>query len=200
LRSHHSKQIHCSQELKTLIRAYGKVLDNNILKVDAFLNHQVHPETMLWIGRCMKSAFEQKVTKILTVESSGIAPAFGAAVAFNAPLVFARKKKPITMTSFRMEKAPSHTKNELVTLYVSEEMIRKDDQVLIVDDFLASGQTIAALGKIVRAFQSNLVGICTVIEKTFEGGRDLLEKEFQAPVLGLIQISSLDNRTISFAD
>lgn len=184
-----------------MIHKHGQVLENNILKVDSFLNHQIHPEMMVWMGKCMKEGIaDQMVTKILTVESSGIAPAFCAALAFNVPMVFARKKKPITMTEFIMEKAPSHTKHEMVELYVSKEMIDSKDHVLIVDDFLASGQTIAALGAISQKLGSHIVGIYTVIEKTFEGGRELLEKTFSVPVLGLIQIASLENKRIVFAD
>jgi xanthine phosphoribosyltransferase len=98
------------------------------------------------------------------------------------------------------ESAPSHTKGGIVTLHLSQEMISPSDNVLIVDDFLASGRTIHALTKIIEKSGASLAGIVTVIEKTFEGGRQLLENNLSVPVIGLLRISSLSEEGIEFEE
>ena len=170
----------------------GSVLGGGILKVDSFLNHQIDPRLIKTAGNLICDTFKDaEITKVLTVESSGIAPALATAECMGVPLLFARKKKPITMKRYITETAPSHTKGGTVELNVSLEFLGESDRVLIVDDFLASGQTIAALGRLVQKTGAKLCGFAAVIEKTFEEGRNLLE-EFGVPVLGLVRISSLE--------
>ncbi len=188
-------------ELKEKTLQEGKYLGDGILKVDSFINHQSHPKIMNHAGEFVAAYFaEHGITKVITVETSGIIPAYASASSLNVPLVFTRKKKPITMKEDFSESAPSHTKGGIVTLHLSQEMISPSDNILIVDDFLASGKTIHALAKMIEQSGARLAGIVTIIEKTFEGGRALLESHLNIPVIGLIRISSLNEQGIEFAE
>src|SRR5690554_6490389 len=166
------------QALKDRIRAEGRNLGNGILKIDSLLNHQLYPELMLEMGRELARRFANvPVDRILTVEISGIAPAVMTGLALGVPVVYARKVKPITMSGpVFLETAPSHTKGGEVNLLVSAEFLPPGQQVLIVDDFLASGQTLMALARMVRSAESNVAGVGVVVEKSFEGGRKLLQE------------------------
>ena len=187
-------------ELKQRIRAEGKILGNGILKIDSLINHQIDPALMMAIGKEMAMLFASSdVTRILTAEVSGIAPALATASILDVPLVYARKHKPITMKEpVLVETAPSHTKGGEVFLMVSPEFINSDDRVLVIDDFLASGKTIAALCRIVSNAGAQLVGIGNVVEKSFEGGRAELAG-FGVPIESLVIIESMDNGQIAFA-
>ncbi len=139
--------------------------------------------------------------KILTAEISGIAPALMAGKYLQLPVVYARKKKPITMPSdVYITVAPSHTKGINTELIVSPEYLGRDEKVLIIDDFLASGQTIAGLVRLAEVAGAEIVGIGTLVEKTFEGGRDLLTPPLGVPIHSLVSISSLDDGKIEFTD
>ena len=132
------------KELQERILRDGKVLRGGILKVDSFVNHQVDP---LLMDACGKE-FARRLgglgaTKVLTAEISGIAPAVTTAIHLGLPVVYARKTKPITMPDqVYLTLAPSHTKGRMVELIVSPEYLANGEKVLIIDDFLASGQTI----------------------------------------------------------
>lgn len=189
--------------LKQRILTEGKNLGGGILKIDALLNHQVDPQLLAEMGGRIADRFRDlRPTRILTAEVSGIAPALAAAFALDIPVVYARKKKPVTMYGpVLMETAPSRTKGGGEThLLVSAEFITKDDRVLIVDDFLASGRTIQALIRIVRGGEAQTVGIAAVIEKQFEGGREFLESRYNYPILSLVAIRSMDDQQIVFAE
>lgn len=175
--------------LKERILAEGQNLGNGILKVDAILNHQVDPLLMKAMGEEIARLFgDKKIDRILTAEVSGIAPAVMAGMALEVPVVYARKQKPLTMSGpVYLEVAPSHTKGGEVLLLVSSEFLHEGENVLIVDDFLASGKTIEKLIRMVNSAGANLVGICAVIEKTFEGGRARMEK-YGVQVEALAQI------------
>ncbi|HEC35876.1 MAG TPA: xanthine phosphoribosyltransferase, partial [Anaerolineae bacterium] len=127
--------------LKRRVLQEGQDLGNGILKVDGFINHQIDPLLMQRAGEELARRFAHAgVTKILTAEISGIAPALTAALALGVPVIYARKTKPITMAEpVYVESAPSHTKGLEVLLMVSPEYLRPGDRVLIVDDFLATG-------------------------------------------------------------
>jgi len=190
------------QELQERIAREGRNLGRGILKVDSFLNHQVDASLMMNAGRELGQRFAQQgVTKVLTAEISGIAPALTTAFALSVPVIYARKSKPITMpaTVYR-ETAPSHTKGHIVELLVSPEVLHPTDRVLIVDDFLATGQTIAALARVVQQSGATLVGIGTVIEKTFEGGRANLASQFDVPTESLVVITDMSDGQIVFGD
>ncbi len=135
------------EELKERIRREGRNLGRGILKVDSFINHQVDPILTMAVGQELARRFEgSPVTKVVTAEISGIAPAFTTAVALGVPVVYARKSKPITMPEeVYRETAPSHTKLRVVELFISPEVLGPEDRVLVVDDFLASGQKRRAL-------------------------------------------------------
>jgi len=187
----------CEKRLKDEVLLKGKNLGNGILKVDFFINHQIYPEIMEMVGESIASFFEDKeVTKVITVESSGIVPAYVAAKYLGVPMVFARKSKPITMEESICDSAPSHTKGGIVHLHISKEFLNKEDSVLIVDDFLASGKTIEALCKMLKSEEIDIAGVAAVIEKTFELGRDLLKTSFDFPVLSMLRIASLENGKI----
>lgn len=189
------------QRLRERIRAEGRNLGHGILKVDTFINHQVDAELMMAAGEELAQRFRSVgVTRVLTAEISGIAPALATALSLGVPVVYARKVKPVTMpaNSYR-ETAPSHTKGRLVELFVSPETITPTDRILVVDDFLASGQTIAGLIRIVERAGATLVGVGAVIEKTFEGGRQALAA-YGVPIETLVAVSSMEDGRIEFAD
>ncbi len=188
-------------ELKERIRKEGKNLGNGILKVDGFVNHQVDPALMDACGREFARRFKTLgATKVLTAEISGIAPAVATALHLGLPVVYARKHKPITMPDqVLLTLAPSHTKGRTVELIVSPEFLSGGEKVLIIDDFLASGQTILGLVRLAEAAGAKVVGIGALIEKTFEGGREALEP-LRIPVEALARITSLDDGVITFAD
>jgi len=189
------------EPLKKRIEAEGVVLGGGILKVDPFINHQVDPDLMEACGKELASLFvSTRPTKVLTAEISGIAPALTTAKYLGVPVVYARKHKPITMPdTVYLTVAPSHTKGHMVELIVSPEYLRHGERVLIIDDFLASGATIAGLVRLTQAAGAEIVGIGTLIEKTFEEGRQLLSS-LDVPIEALVQIASLDHGTIVFAE
>jgi xanthine phosphoribosyltransferase len=186
------------ETLTDRIRREGENLGRGILKIDSFLNHQVDPALMEAAGKVIAARFaERRPTRILTAEVSGIIPAVMAGRALgNLPVVYARKHKPITMREpVFVDSAPSHTKGGEVLLMVSPEFLSAGDRVLIVDDFLASGRTIDALARIVAAAGATLVGIATVVEKTFEGGREQLA-HWGVPIEALATITDMSEGKI----
>lgn len=187
--------------LKQRILKDGKNLGGGILKVDRFINHQVDPNLMDECGREFARLFaETTAVKILTAEISGIAPALMTGKYLNLPVVYARKKKPVTMPSeVYITVAPSHTKGQNTELIVSPEYLGRGEKVLIIDDFLASGATIAGLVRLAEVAGAEIVGIGTLVEKTFEGGRQLLSS-VGVPIHSLVSISSMDDGKIEFTD
>ncbi len=185
--------------LQERILKEGQVLGGGILKVDSFVNHQVDPKLMDECGLEFAKRFAKVgATKILTAEISGIAPALTTAIHMNLPVVYARKTKPITMPDqVYLTLAPSHTKGRMVELIVSPEYLANDEKVLIIDDFLASGQTILGLARLAEASGSRIVGVGALIEKIFEGGRDALAS-LGVPIESIACIKSLDEGKIEF--
>lgn len=186
--------------LEDKILAEGQNLGQGILKVDSFVNHQVDPVLMFDCGREFAQLFKDVgATKVLTAEISGIAPALATAYALRIPVVYARKTKPITMpdTVF-LTTAPSHTKKRDVEIMASPEYLRAGERVLIIDDFLATGQTILALARIAKAAGAEIVGIGALIEKTFEGGRASLDV-LGVPIHALACIKDMSEGKIMFA-
>lgn len=189
--------------LQQRIEAEGRNLGSGILKIDSLLNHQLDPQLMYEMGVEIGRRFQNvPVDRILTAEISGIAPALMAGYALNVPIVYARKIKPITMFGpVFLETAPSHTKGAEVNLLVSAEFMPPDQDVLIIDDFLATGQTLRALARIVESARSRVSGVAVVVEKTFEGGRQyMLDKGYPMPIEALVQITSMDDGQILFGD
>jgi xanthine phosphoribosyltransferase len=187
--------------LKNRILSEGRNLGQGILKVDGFINHQVDPQLMDACGREFAARFANlQATKVLTAEISGIAPALTTALHLGLPVVYARKQKPITMPNeIFLTLAPSHTKGRTVELIVSPEYLGASERVLIIDDFLASGQTILGLARLAQAAGARVVGIGAVIEKSFEGGRQALVS-LNVPIESLAIIADMTDGKIIFAD
>ena len=187
------------EELKARIQAEGQYLGDGILKVDSLLNHQIDPGLMMRMGEEFARRFAGvHVDRILTAEVSGIGPALTAGFVMKVPVVYARKQKPLTMSGpVYLEVAPSHTKGGEVLLLVSAEFLHEGENVIVLDDFLASGKTIDKLVRMVISAQAHLVGIAAVIEKTFEGGRDMLD-HYGVPIEVLARISGFDANTHTF--
>jgi len=189
------------KELEERILRDGKVLGGGILKVDSFVNHQVDPLLMDACGKEFAQRFASvHATKVLTAEISGIAPALTTAIHLGLPVVYARKTKPITMPDqVYLTLAPSHTKGRMVELIVSPEYLANGEKVLIIDDFLASGQTILGLARLAQASGSTIVGVGALIEKTFEGGREAL-KSLGVPIHSLACITAMDGDQVVFGE
>ena len=187
--------------LKQRILREGRNLGQGILKVDSFINHQVDPVLMHTCAREFARRFRPlQATRVLTAEISGIAPALLTALELGVPIVYARKNKPITMPdSIFLTTAPSHTKGNLVDLMVSPEYLSAGERVLIIDDFLATGNTILGLARLAQAAGSTVVGVGTVIEKTFEGGREALQS-LHVPIESLAVITDMREGRIVFQD
>ncbi|MFI8574219.1 xanthine phosphoribosyltransferase [Rossellomorea aquimaris] len=185
--------------LKNKIEDEGVVLSDTVLKVDSFLNHQVDPELMMEIGKEFARRFKDLgITKVLTIESSGIAPGVMAALQLNVPLVFARKRKSLTLSEGVLtSKVYSFTKQEENTISISSKYIGENDRVLLVDDFLANGQAALGLIDLVKQAGANVAGIGIVIEKSFQDGGKLV-RETGYRVESLAEIQSLENGKVTF--
>lgn len=178
----------------------GKVLSSSVLKVDSFLNHQIDPMLMKEIGHEFANRFsDQVITKILTIESSGIAPSVMLGLEIGAPVVFARKRKSLTLSdNLFSSKVHSFTKNETNDISVSRNFLNAEDNVLIVDDFLANGEAVKGLLDIVAQAGANVVGVGIVIEKGFQDGGKLLRQQ-GVRVESLAIIDSLEDGNVTFA-
>lgn len=189
------------QKLREYILKEGLVLSDQILKVDAFLNHQIDPFLIREIGKEFARRFhDESITKVLTIESSGIAPAVMTGLELQVPVVFARKKKSLTLTdSFYETKVFSFTKQEMSSVVVSKKFLTEKDRVLVIDDFLANGQAAEGLIKVVRMAGAHLIGLGAVIEKAFQPGGSNLRKA-GVRVESLVEIASLENGKITFKE
>lgn len=189
------------KELEDRIRKDGRVINKDVLKVDSFLNHQVDPILMQKMGQEFYEYFKDKpITKILTVESSGIAPAVMTGLAFDVPVVFARKHKSITMNNdMYVADVYSFTKKTSNKISISKKFLHSTDHVLIIDDFLANGQAVSGLTDIINQAGAKLEGIGIVIEKTFQKGRQLIDKE-QIPILSLARIKEFKDGQVVFTE
>ncbi|WP_436855597.1 xanthine phosphoribosyltransferase [Staphylococcus caeli] len=187
--------------LKQKVEADGVVIDEKILKVDGFLNHQIDARLMHDVGQTFYEQFKNEgITKILTIEASGIAPAIMAAMHFDVPCLFAKKAKPSTLKkAVYQAEIHSFTKNTTSTVVVSDEFLDEKDRVLIIDDFLANGDASLGLNEIVKQAQATTVGIGIVVEKSFQPGRERLE-EAGLTVSSLCKVASLSGNKVSFVE
>ncbi|MFJ5772198.1 xanthine phosphoribosyltransferase [Psychrobacillus sp. NPDC093180] len=185
--------------LKEKIVQEGKVLSEQVLKVDTFLNHQIDPVLMQAIGEEFAARFKDAgITKILTIESSGIAPSMFAGLTLGVPVVFARKRKSLTLSgNLYTSKVHSFTKNETNDISVSKDFINSNDVVLIIDDFLANGQAALGLMEILEQANAQNAGVGIVIEKGFQTGGSLI-REKGVRVESLANIKSLENGQVTF--
>ena len=187
--------------LEERIKQDGRVIGTEVLKVDNFLNHQVDPALMKAMGDEFARLFaDAKVDKVLTVESSGIAPAVFAALALNVPMVFARKKKSLTLSEDHYTAdVYSFTKQEINHVIVDKSFIQPGERLLLIDDFLANGQAVEGMMQIAEAAGAEVVGVGIVIEKTFQKGRALLD-ERDVRVESLARIAAFEDGEVIFAD
>ncbi|MCT8397569.1 xanthine phosphoribosyltransferase [Weissella confusa] len=187
--------------LEERIKQDGRVIGTEVLKVDNFLNHQVDPALMKAMGDEFARLFaDAKVDKVLTVESSGIAPAVFAALALNVPMVFARKKKSLTLSEDHCTAdVYSFTKQETNHVIVDKRFIQPGERLLLIDDFLANGQAVEGMMQIAEAAGAEVVGVGIVIEKTFQKGRALLD-ERDVRVESLARIAAFEDGEVIFAD
>ncbi|MGG3467183.1 xanthine phosphoribosyltransferase [Neobacillus pocheonensis] len=185
--------------LEERIKLDGKVLSENVLKVDSFLNHQIDPELMLEIGKEFANKFEGVgITKIVTIESSGIAPAVMTGLQMQVPVIFARKRKSLTLNNDLLTATVhSFTKNDTSEISLSKKYLSENDKVLIIDDFLANGQAAFGLVEMVQQAGAEIAGIGIVIEKSFQQGARLL-KEAGLRVESLARVASLSNGEVKF--
>lgn len=189
------------EELKQKIVNEGKVLSDSVLKVDSFLNHQIDPVLMQGVGEAFASRFKDKrITKVLTLESSGIAPSVMTALRLGVPTVFARKRKSLTLIDHLYSaEVYSYTKQETNTISISKDYITSDDVVLIIDDFLANGQAAKGLIRMVEQSGAAIAGVGIVIEKGFQNGRRVIEEQ-GVGVESLAIIASLENGKVTFKE
>lgn len=185
--------------LKERIQAEGIVLNNRVLKVDSFLNHQIDPQLFQQIGKEIADRYrEAGIQRIVTIEASGIAVALQAAIELQVPLVFARKKKSILMTDdVYHAKVYSYTKEETYDVTISKRFLPAGEKVLIIDDFLASGEAAMGLAKLVEGAGDTVEGFAIVIEKSFQPGRERLEKAGYR-VESLVRVAAFENNQCVF--
>lgn len=177
----------------------GVAIGTEIVKVDSFLNHQIDINLIDQIGKEFFERYKNSgITKILTIEASGIAVASLTARYFDVPVVFAKKSEPSTMVDDKYTSlVKSFTKNKVSMVFVSKRYISKNDTVLIIDDFLAHGEALRGLIDIVNQADAKLAGAGIVIEKRFQnGGKPLREKGIRIESLAVIE--SIKDGKINF--
>ena len=187
--------------LKQMILDRSQVINEDILKVDSFLNHQVDSKLMNEIGTEFYNYFKNSgITKIFTIESSGIAPAIMTSYKFEVPMVILKKQtSSILKNDFYQTEVKSFTKNATYNLTLSKKYISQNDNILIIDDFLANGEAAKGAIKLVENAGAKVAGIGIVIEKSFQPGREILDQSGY-DVYSLARIKSLKNNNIEFLD
>ena len=181
----------------------GIVKEGNVLKVDSFLNHQMDVSLLNEIGLELQRRFADKsITKVLTIEASGIAIAYAVAQAFGVPLLFAKKSKSVNidgeMYSAEVESFTHKNKNQII---VSKRFLNADDRVLIVDDFLANGCALMGLISIVKSAGASVEGLGIAIEKGFQnGGRVIRNLGYQLESLAIVESMDAENGTVTFRE
>ena len=184
------------QLLKDIIRKDGKIKEGNVLKVDSFLNHQMDVKLFQEIGKEFKRRFaDEEITKILTIEASGIGIACVAAEVFDVPVVFAKKTQTKNIAGdVYTTKVESFTHGRVYDIIVSKEFLGKGDKVLLIDDFLANGKALEGLAELVTKSGAELVGAGVVIEKGFQVGGDIIRsKGIHLESLAIVE--SMDEKT-----
>ena len=185
------------KQLVERIKAEAVYVGGGIVKVDSFLNHQVDPALMNAIGATFVERFAASgvtgISKVVTAEVSGIAPALDTALVLGVPMVYARKHRSAAMTDqYYTAQAKSRTKGDLVQLRVSNRYLQNGDRVLLIDDFLATGSTINALINIIHQSGATLCGVGCVIEKPAEQGRERFA-HLDIPIITLAKVDWRDD-------
>lgn len=185
--------------LEEKILAEGKAMGEDILKVDSFVNHQVDPVLMQQIGTAFADHFKDKgITKVVTIESSGIAPALMTALALNVPMVILKKQpSKVLNADLYQTVVTSFTKGTSYELTLSQKFISESDHVLIIDDFLANGEAATGAIRLIRLAHATVAGVGILIEKSFQPGRQKLNDQgFE--VYSLARVAKLEKDFISF--
>ena len=189
--------------LKERIVKDGVVKPGNVLKVDSFLNHQMDVELMEQIGQEFYRRFRQyPITKVLTIEASGIAVAYPVARAFGVPMVYAKKTKSVNLDGdLYIAEVESFTKKETNRVIVSKKFLSPEDHVLIVDDFLANGCALQGLISIVESAEATVAGLGIVIEKGFqEGGQRMRNLGYHLESLAIVDGMDAEKGTVTFRE
>lgn len=190
--------------LKERIKNEGVIYPGNVLKIDSFLNHQIDPTVMKEIeGEFYDYFKDRRVTKVLTVEASDIAPAIMVAAHFGVPMLFAKKARPSTLKEEEVYVTDifSYTKNTSSKVVVNKSYLKAEDSVLIIDDFLANGEASLGLVDIVKQAGATVAGIGICVEKSFQPGRERLE-EAGLDVYSIVRIEAIDSdkQSITFKE
>lgn len=185
--------------LKEMILKEAVVVNSDVINIDSLLNHGAHPRLTMEMGREFARRFAgEKITKIITLESSGIPAAFCTAYELDVPLVFARRKKTLPANEeVYSERVPSYTKGMMTDLFISRKLLTAEDSVLIIDDIIANGDAARGLVRIIERSGARLAGIGIVLEKTFQTGGKWL-RELGCRVETLVKIKSLEAGQIIF--
>lgn len=187
--------------LKQAIMKESTVLSEQVITLDSILNHQVEPALIMAIGKEFADRFrEERVTKVITIESSGIPIAFAAAHELGVPLIFARRKKNLLSDSDAYcERVPSFTKGMVTDLFVSRQFLTEQDRLLFIDDIIANGDAARGLIRIIERSGAQLIGLGIAVEKSFQaGGRTIREQGYR--VESLVKIRSLAGRVPAFEE
>ncbi|MCI7435197.1 MAG: xanthine phosphoribosyltransferase [Spirochaetia bacterium] len=179
----------------------GIVREGNVLKVDSFLNHQIDVPLLEQMGAEFKKRFaEKEITKILTIEASGIGIACIVARYFNVPVLFAKKSQSVNVDGDKYcADVYSFTHKCTNHVFVSKKYIEKGEKILIIDDFLANGAALLGLTEICRQAQAEVVGIGIAIEKGFQdGGKIIREKGFQLESIAIVDTMDAKTGKITF--
>ena len=185
--------------LNNRILQEGVCLDGGVLKVDVFINHQIDPYLMKQVSiEFIRRFADLKINKILTVEASGIAPAVMLGYLMELPVVFAKKRKPSTMSDMYQTVVHSFTKNEDSALVVSKDYLTEKDHVLFVDDFLAFGNAGCGIVDLCRQAGATVEGMGFIIEKEFQHGREALKRAGVTRIESLAIVESLEGNRIKF--
>ncbi len=187
------------QMLKDRILSEGLAVNDDILKVDSFINHQVDTGLMLEIAKDFAAHFEGKgITRVVTIESSGIAPAVFTAHEMGVPMVILKKQpSKVLNDDLYHTMITSYTKGTNYELTLSTQFVNENDHVLIIDDFLANGETATGAIRLLRMAHATVAGVGILIEKSFQPGRDKLERA-GVEVYSLVRIAGLKKDSIEF--
>ncbi len=185
--------------LEDKILSDGIAVNEHILKVDSFINHQVDPELMQELGKEFASHFSGKgITKVATIESSGISPALMTALALNVPLVILKKQpSKILNQDCYQTVVTSYTKGTNYELTLSQKYISEEDHVLIIDDFLANGEAATGAVRLIRKSHATIAGIGILVEKSFEPGHDKLTQQ-GIEIYSLARIAKMGEGFVKF--
>ena len=186
------------RELEERIKKDGIVLKGDVLKVGSFLNQQVDTRLLRSMAKEVKRLFPEKVTKILTIEASGLPFATAIGMEYDCPVVFAKKSKTTNVSGDVVTASvDSYTHVTTNTIYITKDYITKSDKVLIADDFLAKGNALAGLIEIVNKCEGSIVGAAIEIEKCYQEGGDKLRKQGYH-IESLASIVEMDENKIIF--